>query len=64
MNTGRIKKDSNKLTVACFLFLISYFLFLISFPAPLLPVPCSPPRKYLHFSYFALAFFLHLYYYT
>jgi hypothetical protein len=30
----------------------------------LLPVPCSPPRKYLHFSYFALAFFLHLYYYT
>ncbi len=27
MNTGRIKKDSNKLTVACFLFLISYFLF-------------------------------------
>ena len=27
MNTGRIKKDSNRLTVACFLFLISYFLF-------------------------------------
>ena len=27
MNTGRIKKDCNKLTVACFLFLISYFLF-------------------------------------
>ena len=27
MNTGRKKKDSNRLTVACFLFLISYFLF-------------------------------------